>query len=297
MNILISGASGLIGSALVPYLQNKGHHIVKLTRDEQNGVFWNPEQCIIQLPEKVCFEAVIHMAGDNIADGRWNTQKKQRIRSSRIDGTTLLSQTIATLDPKPKVMLSASGIGIYGNHGERVLTESDPPGEGFLIDVSREWEAATHSAEDAGIRVAHMRIAPVLTRDGSILKQMLPVFKLGLGASLGTGKQYMSWILIDDIVRAIDYLLNNASFKGPVNLCTPNPVTNQEFTKTLGRVLHRPAILKIPQPILKIVFGEIADQELVSSTRGMPEKLINSGFEFRYPEIEEGLNHLLTEPY
>ncbi|MDY6911548.1 MAG: TIGR01777 family oxidoreductase, partial [Chloroflexota bacterium] len=226
MNILISGASGLIGSALVPYLQKEGHHIVKLTRNEQSAIFWDPEQGHIQLRESDSFEAVIHLAGENIADGRWNARKKERIRSSRIEGTTLLARTIAALERKPRVMLSASGIGIYGHQAERMLTEADPPGEGFLIDVSREWESATHPAQEAGIRVVHMRIAPVLSLKGGMLKRMVPFFKLGTGASLGTGKQYMSWIIMDDVVRAIDYLLNDESLQGPVNLCTPNPVTN-----------------------------------------------------------------------
>lgn len=297
MNILVSGASGLIGSTLVPYLQDKGHSIVRLTRNEQDDVYWNPEKGIIQLPENKRFEAVIHLAGENIAEGRWNARKMKRIRSSRIEGTNILVGTITSLDPKPKVMLSASGIGIYGNQGKRILTEADPEGEGFLIDVSREWEAATRPAQEAGIRVAHMRIAPVLSKHGGMLKRMLPVFKLGLGTSLGSGKQYMSWITIDDTVRAIDHLLGNDSLIGPVNLCSPNPVTNHDFTKILGQVLHRPAIFNMPQLVLKIMFGEIADQELVSSTRAVPEKLTNTGFKFNYPELEEGLRHLLAESH
>jgi uncharacterized protein (TIGR01777 family) len=300
VKILVTGASGLIGSALIPYLKKNGHLVTMLVRDRRIAVdaYWNPEEGIIQLPENDHFDAVIHLAGENIADGRWNDKKKQRIRFSRINGTILLTKKIAILEPKPKVMLSASGIGIYGNQGERILTESDPPGDGFLVDVSQKWESATYFAEQAHIRVVHLRIAPVLSRYGGILKRMLPFFKLGLGASLGSGKQYMSWIVIDDIIRVIDYLLHSEYCEGPVNICTPNPVTNRELTKKLGWVLHRPALLKIPQLVLKIIFGEIADQELVSSTRAIPAKLNHAGFEFRYPELEGALNYLFeSNPY
>ena len=297
MNILITGASGLIGTELTPYLQKQGHQVMKLTRNQTDDMYWRPEENIIHLPVDMHIDTVIHLAGENIAEGRWNKQKKQRIRSSRVEATALLARTISALEPKPKIMLSASGIGFYGDRGDRIITESDPAGVGFLADVSREWEAATRAAETTGIRVVHMRIAPVLSPNGGMLKRMLPAFRLGLGATLGSGKQYMSWITIDDVVRAMDFLLQTETLEGPVNLCTPHPVSNREFTKTLGRILHRPAVFRIPHPILKILFGELADKELVASSRAIPDRLIKSGFKFEYPELEKGLHHLLGKSY
>jgi len=296
MNILISGASGLIGSALVPHLQKKGHHVLNLTRNKnrQDDIVWNPARGILNLPSSTKIDAVIHLAGENIADGRWNKQKKERIRSSRIVGTTLISKTIAALDDKPKVMLSASGIGYYGSRGDQVLTEADPPGNGFLVDVSRDWEAATSTAEEAGIRVVHLRIAPVLSTKGGTLKRLLPPFRLGFGASLGSGRQYMSWILIDDIVNVMWFLVKQDALAGPVNVCSPNPITNREFSKTLAEVLKRPAVFRIPSPVLKILFGELSG-ELLSSTRAVPVRLLNAGFEFNYPRLDVGLRHLLSK--
>lgn len=295
MNILMTGASGFIGSYLVPYLQAGGHTVTALPRmrKEGTGAFWDPEKGIIELPAEQEAEGVIHLAGENIATGRWTGAKKERIRRSRVDATLLLSREIARLDSRPRVLLSASGIGIYGDQGERVLTEDDPPGQGFLVDVCREWEAATRPAQEAGLRVVHMRIAPVLALDGGMLARMLPLFRLGLGASLGPSTQYMSWILIDDILRAIDFLLSEESLEGPVNLCAPDPVTSRDFTRALGRALHRPATFRIPSPLLRIMFGQIADEELLSSTRAVPRRLLNTGFDFDHPLIEEGLKYLL----
>jgi len=296
MNILISGASGLIGSALIPYLQDRGHNILRLTRNEkqQDGIFWDPIQGVFNLPSSTSVDAVVHLAGENIAEGRWTRRKKDRIRSSRIDGTDLISRRIAELDVMPKVMLSASGIGIYGSRGDSILTEVDSPGDGFLVDVSRHWERATYPAEVAGIRVVHMRIAPVLSTKGGALKRMLPYFRYGVGATLGSGGQYMSWILIDDMVNAMDFLLNHDALAGPVNICSPNPLTNREFTRTLGRALKRPAVFRIPAFVLKVLYGELSS-ELLSSTRALPDRLLQAGFEFSYPKLDDGLHHLLKE--
>jgi len=297
MNILISGASGLIGSALVLQLQAEGHSVIRLTRrDDSDSIYWNPAHGILRLPASIRIDAVVHLAGENIAEGRWTKQKKKRIRSSRIDGTTLISQTIATLDPKPRVMLSASGIGFYGNRGDQVLTEADPPGDGFLVDVSRDWEAATSPAEEAGIRVAQLRFGPVLSIKGGALKRMLPFFRLGVGASLGSGRQYMSWVVIDDVVRAIDFLLTQDAISGPVNVCSPNPVTNREFTKTLAEVLRRPAVFRIPAIALRILLGELSG-ELLSSIRALPDRLCNAGFEFRYSELDIAFRHALSRSH
>jgi uncharacterized protein (TIGR01777 family) len=296
MNILISGASGLIGSTLVPHLEEEGHNILKLTRNEkqQDCIVWNPAQGILNLPSSTTIDAVIHLAGENIAEGRWTRRKKERIRSSRIDGTNLISRRIAELDVKPKVMLSASGIGFYGSQGDKILTEADPPGDGFLVSVSRDWEGATSPAEEAGIRVIHMRIGPVLTPKGGALKRMLPSFRFGFGASMGSGRQYMSWILIDDVVSAIGFLLVHDELSGPVNLCSPDPVNNREFARTLAKVLKRPATLRIPTAVLKILFGDLSS-ELLSSTRALPDRLLSAGFEFRYPKLDTGLRHLLSK--
>lgn len=296
MNILISGASGLIGSALVPQLENHGHNILKLTRNKklQDSIVWDPAQGILNLPTSPTIDAVIHLAGENIAEGRWTKKKKERILSSRIDGTSLISQRLAALGVKPKVMLSASGIGFYGSQGDKVLTEADYAGEGFLVDVSRDWEASTLPAQEAGIRVVHMRIGPVLSTEGGALKRMLPSFRFGLGATLGSGRQYMSWILIDDIVRAMDFLLVHDGLSGPVNLCSPHPVTNREFTRTLAKALKRPALFRVPAVVLRILFGELS-VELLSSTKALPDRLLKEGFQFSYPELDRGLNHLLSK--
>ncbi len=298
MNILVTGASGLIGSALLPYLLNKGHSVIKLEREKSpvSGLFWDPGNNIIELRNNKSFDAVIHLAGENVGDGRWTKKKKERIVSSRINGTSLISETIARLDPKPKIMLSASGIGFYGDQGNRIITENDSAGKGFLSDVCLKWEAATKPAKEAGIRVVYLRIAPVLSLKGGIIKKLLPVFKLGCGASMGPGTQYLSWIVMSDLMDAVDFILHNNTIEGPVNLCTPNPVTNFQFAKTLGRVVSRPVIFNLPSTVLKTIFGEMAKEELLFSTRAVPDRLINSNFEFTFPEVEKGLRNILKIP-
>ncbi|MEN6330542.1 MAG: TIGR01777 family oxidoreductase [Smithella sp.] len=294
MKILISGSSGFIGSALVPYLKSRGHTILRLVRDHsQQGIFWDPQQGIIDLPADANIDAVINLSGDNIAEGRWTKRKKEKIRSSRIDSTSLLAGTVVHLNPHPKVFLSSSGIGFYGDCGSVIVDETSPAGKGFLVDVSREWEAATLAAQQAGIRVANLRISLVLSSEGGIMCRLLPLFKAGLGTMLGSGSQYMSWIAIDDLNAAIDYILCNKSLSGPVNMCAPNPVTNCEFTKTLNSILKRPTLFRIPSFMLCAVLGEMGKEELLYSTRAVPKKLTSSGFEFRYPDIEKTLRHIL----
>ena len=294
MNILISGSSGFIGSAIAPYLQSRGHTILRLVRDHsQPGIFWDPGQGVIDLPADVNIDAVINLSGDNIAAGRWTKQKKEEILSSRIDSTLLLARTIARLNPHPKVFLSSSGIGFYGDCGNFTVDETSPAGRGFLVDVSRDWEAATMAARQAGIRVACLRISLVLGSEGGILRRLLPLFKAGLGPVLGSGNQYMSWIAMDDFSAAVEYLLSNRLLSGPVNLCAPNPVTNCEFTKTLNHILKRPTLFRMPSFMLNAMLGEMGKEELLYSTRAVPKKLTSSGFAFRYPDIEKTLRHLL----
>ncbi|MFC1983227.1 TIGR01777 family oxidoreductase, partial [Chloroflexota bacterium] len=215
------------------------------------------------------------------------------ILDSRAKGTRLLVDTIIRLQPPPKTLLSASGIGIYGDRHDVLLDEDDQLGEGFLVDVAREWEAITRVAVESGIRVAILRMGVVMSKEGGVLKRLLPLFKYGLGAVLGSGDQYMSWVTIDDVVRAIEYILTNEDIKGPVNMVAPNPVSNREFTKTLGMVLRRPAILKVPSWAIQAVYGEMGKELLLSSTRALPRLLLLSGFDFRFPYLEDGLMHVL----
>jgi len=294
MNILISGSSGFIGSALAPYLQSHGHTILRLVRDHsQPGIFWNPGLCVIDLPADAKIDAVINLSGDNIAAGRWTKQKKEKILSSRIDSTSLLARMAARLNPHPKVFLSSSGIGFYGDCGNVIVDEISPAGRGFLVDVSREWEAATLAARQEGIRVVCLRISLVLGSEGGILHRLLPLFKFGLGPVLGSGRQYMSWIAMDDFKAAVKYILSNKLLSGPVNLCAPNPVTNREFTETLNHVLKRPTLFRMPSFMLSAMLGEMGKEELLYSTRAVPKKLTLSGFEFRCPDIEMALRHVL----
>ncbi|OPY90627.1 MAG: Epimerase family protein [Syntrophus sp. PtaU1.Bin208] len=295
MKILMSGASGLIGSALAPYLEARGQKILRLVRNKsKTGVFWDPRQGILDLPADAEIDAAINLSGDNIGNGRWTKQKKERIRCSRIDSTFLFAERIARLNRPPKVFLSASGIGFYGDGGNIVLNETSPAGKGFLAGISREWEAAAKTAKKVGIRVANLRISPVLSRYGGLLPRLLPLSKAGLGAVLGSGKQYMSWIAVDDLVAAMDFILRTDSFSGPVNLCAPNPVTNREFTKALNAILKRPTLFRIPSFLLRAFLGEMADEEFLVSTRAVPDKLTSSGFEFKHPAIEEALRHVLS---
>jgi uncharacterized protein (TIGR01777 family) len=294
MRILVSGASGLVGSALVPYLELQGHTVVRLVRDRsKQGIFWDPPNGVIELPADMHIDAVINLSGENIAAGRWTKQRKEKILSSRINTNSLLARTITEMNPKPKAFLSASGVGYYGDCRDVIVNEDRPAGKGFLVDVSWEWEAAAKPVQGTGIRVVYLRISPVLSSEGGMLRRLLPLFKFGMGAALGSGRQYMSWIAIDDLIRAIEFIACSESLSGPVNMCSPNPVTNREFTKALNRVLKRPTLFRIPVFILKAIFGEMADEELLYSTRAVPQRLTDSGFEFKYPTIEEALRHVL----
>jgi len=298
MKILVTGSTGLVGSALIPALKSSGHQIVRLVRSkpkDASEVYWNPEQGTINAAELEGLDAVVHLAGENLAAGRWTDEKKQRIRESRVKGTRLLSETLAQLTEKPAVLVSASAVGFYGNRGDEILTEQSASGSDFLAEVCREWELATQAAAQAGIRVVNLRFGVIFSGEGGALKKMLTPFRLGVGGKLGSGRQYLSWIAIDDAVGAIEHALTNDSLRGAVNAVAPQAVTNRVFTKTLGRVLSRPTILPVPAFAARLAFGEMADATLLSSQRVEPERLSEAGYTFKYPTLEAALRHVLNK--
>jgi uncharacterized protein (TIGR01777 family) len=295
--ILISGASGMVGSAVVTKLRADGAQIVQLaraggpSRTGEQTVPWDPAQPIS--PDAVSgLDAVIHLAGESIV-GRWTPAKKARIRDSRIPATTHLAQALAQAKQKPGVFLSASAIGYYGNRGDEVLTEDKNPGSGFTADLAHEWELATTAAVQAGIRTVQMRIGVILAASGGALPKMLTPFKMGVGGRIGNGRQWMSWVDLQDIVGAIHHLLKTDSLNGPVNLVAPNPVTNAEFTKILASVLSRPAIFPMPAFAARLAFGQMADELLMASQRVAPSKLIASGYAFRFGDLRTSLKAIL----
>jgi uncharacterized protein len=298
MQVVLTGASGLIGSALVPALTTGGHGVTRLVRSDrpaQDGeAGWDPSAGRLDVPALEGADAVVHLAGETVA-GRWNDDKKRRIMDSRARSTKLIAETLAAMEPRPGVFVCASAIGYYGDRGDERLAEDSKGGEGFLADVVREWEAATLPAAEAGVRVVNLRFGIVLSPAGGALASMLTPFKLGAGGPFGGGRQYMSWIAIDDIVGAIQHALTTESLAGPVNATSPYPVTNSEFSKTLGRVLKRPSVARVPAPVLRLVVGEFS-KELLDSRRVLPMKLTDSGYEFRYPQLETALRHLLGRP-
>ena len=297
MKILISGSSGFIGKALAPLLSTGGHDVVRLVRTaretEGQSPRWDPERRLIDASRLEGVDAVVHLAGETLGKGRWSRRKKARIRSSRIEGTRFLCETLAKLEDPPKVILSASAIGYYGNRGDEALNENSGPGTGFLADVCREWEEATEPARRSGIRVVNLRIGVVLSPAGGALAQMLPPFQAGAGGVVGSGRQYISWVSIDDLAGIIEHIIGDESLEGPINAVAPRAVTNREFTKTLGRVLQRPTVMSIPSFAARVALGELADEVLLASARVLPQKLHESGYSFRYPELEAALRHVL----
>ncbi len=297
MKILVTGSTGLLGSELVPLLLEKGNSVTRVTRSRsgssEDTAYWDPSRGEIESDKLEGHDAVVHLAGENVA-GRWTEEKKTEIESSRVIGTGLLAESLAGLDSRPGVIVAASGIGYYGDRGDQVLTEDSGPGEGFLAEVCVKWEDALEPACKAGIRVVNVRIGMVLSSEGGGLEKMLLPFKLGLGGRLGSGEQYWSWISIDDVVGAIYHSIITESLSGPVNLVAPNPVTNKEFTETLGSVLGRPTVLPLPSFAARGIFGEMADELMLASTRVKPKKLLESGYEFRYPDLTGALKHLLS---
>jgi len=291
MKVFITGSSGLVGSALVPFLTQSGHEVVRLIRPTH----WDPEKGTIDRSFLDGVEAVVNLAGENIAAGRWTAARKSRIRDSRVKGTKLLSETLGKLEPPPSVLVSASATGYYGNRGSELLSEESGAGEGFLPEVCRQWEAATDAATRAGIRVVHLRLGLVLSGEGGALGKMLLPFKLGLGGRIGSGNQYWSWISIHDISAAILHAIQANGLHGPVNAVSPTPVTNAEFTKILGRVLSRPTIFPMPEFAARIALGEMADALLLASARVEPAKLVASRFGFRHRELEGALRAVMKD--
>jgi uncharacterized protein (TIGR01777 family) len=297
MKILVSGSSGLVGTALVARLKKDGHEVVPLVRSKPApgvpGVHWHPLTGIVEHEALEGFDAVVHLAGENIASGRWSAERKARIRDSRVQGTRLLCGAFERLQRPPRMLACASAVGYYGSRGDELLTEASSAGTGFLAEVCREWEQATAPAADRGVRVVSMRIGVILSPLGGALQRMLLPFKLGGGGIIGSGKQYWSWITLDDVVGAIDHVLKTEALRGPVNFVAPNPATNHEFTKTLGRVLHRPTVLPMPAFAARLALGEMADELLLSSTRVDPVRLKETDYKFSHPNLEEALRHLL----
>jgi len=297
LTFLISGASGLLGSSLVPFLTTGGHRVIRLVRKSplsaENEVFWDPASGLLDLDGIENIDVVIHLAGESIGQGRWTKEKKKKIVESRNKSTSLIAEKIAKLDPLPKVLISASAIGYYGNRGDEPLTEEDTCGADFISGVCSEWEQAAASAKIKGVRTVFLRIGITLSPLGGALNKLLLPFKLCLGGKLGPGNQYMSWIGIDDVIGAIYHVVSNNNIEGPINVVAPNPVTNLEFTKTLGKVLSRPTLFSVPETVIKPAFGEMGREILLSSTRVVPNKLLATGYRFRNPDLEGALRHLL----
>ena len=301
MTIALTGATGLIGSALRLLLESGGHRVVALRRAAASGDAggdprWDPATGGLSPGALDGVDAVAHLAGENVAGGRWTASRKARIRGSRVDGTRRLAETIAGLERRPATLVAASAIGYYGDRGDERVDESSAPGEGFLPDVCRAWEEAAAPARAAGVRVVHLRIGIVLTPAGGALRQMLPPFRFGLGGPIGSGRQYMSWVTLDDVLGGVLHVLRTADLDGPVNMVAPEPATNAEFTRTLGRVLRRPAVLPLPAVGARLAFGEMADALLLASARVEPTRLQESGFAFGYPALEGALRHVLGRP-
>jgi uncharacterized protein (TIGR01777 family) len=297
VNVLVSGAGGFIGSALVPVLRASGHRVVALTRRAdagQEAIRWDPAAGRLDAASLEGFDAVVHLAGENIGAARLTAARRRAIADSRVGGTGLLATALAGLRRPPAVLVSASGINVYGTRGDEVLREGSAPGEGFLAGVCRAWEAATTPAAEAGVRVVVPRTAMVLAPDGAALARMLPVFRAGVGGVLGPGTQWWSWISRDDLVAVIERALADEGLAGPVNAASPGAVTNREFTRTLAAVLHRPAVLPAPAFALRLVLGSLADELLLASIRVEPAALLARGFEFADPELAGALRRMLA---
>jgi uncharacterized protein (TIGR01777 family) len=297
MKILIGGSHGLVGTALIKSLEGDGHEIFRLVRyapRSESEIEWSPDRYSIALARLEGFDAVVNLAGESIAEGRWTEDKKRRIRESRVKGTKLLGDALANLTERPRTFICASAIGYYGNRADEILTETSAPGNDFLSDVCVEWEKATALATDKGIRVVNTRFGVILDRHGGALAKMLPPFRMGVGGRIGSGKQWMSWIALDDVVGALKFALVNETLSGPVNFVAPGSVTNAEFTKTLGKALSRPAIFPIPAFAVRLVFGEMADALLLASQRVEPEQLTKEGYKFQYLRLAEALRNVLA---
>lgn len=295
MRILVSGASGLVGGALTNFLTSQGHQVVRLVRRSASTpetVQWDPSRGSLDSSSLEGVDVVIHLAGESVAQ-RWTDEVKSKIKESRISGTKLLADALSRMKRKPRALVCASAIGFYGDRGTESLTEESLPGTGFLAGVCREWEDATASAAAAGIRTVNLRFGVILSTAGGALAKMLPIFQLGAGGNLGSGRQYMSWITLEDAVQSIYFAAQTEGLSGPVNIVAPQACTNAEFTATLGKVLHRPTLLPVPQFGPRLIFGEMADEMLFAGAKVLPSKLEKHGFRFQYPELETALRHEL----
>ena len=300
MRILVSGTSGLVGSALVPSLGTGGHQVVRLVRTPPgrgaSALHWDPSRGQLDPASLEGFDALIHLGGEALVQGRWNAARKAAIRESRVGSTRLLAETITRLSRPPQVFLCASAIGFYGDRKDEVLREDSPPGHDYLAEVCRAWEAAADTAARQGVRVVQHRFGVILSPRGGALRKMLPPFRMGVGGRLGDGRQYMSWIALDDVLGAIEHTLLNGTLKGPVNTVAPRCETNAGLTRALGRALRRPTLLPMPAFAARLAFGEVADALLLSSQRVEPARLLASGYRFRHPDLEPALRSLLGRP-
>ena len=297
MDVAISGVNGLIGSALAASLVADGHRVLSLTRGGISGdgeIGWDPEAGRIDAPALEGVDAVVHLAGEGIGERRWTAEQKRRIRESRVRGTSALAAAVASREHKPRVFVVASAIGYYGDRGDEVLTEKSAPGADFLAEVCEAWEAETQPAVDAGVRTVNVRTGIVLAPDGGVLARMLVPFKLGAGGKQGSGKQWMSWITLEDEVAALRAAIDDERLAGPVNLTAPNPVTNAEFAQTLGHVLHRPTFLPTPMFALRLRYGgELVSSLLLAGQRVVPSRLVAIGFSFRHPVLQTALEAIV----
>src|SRR5215213_2813792 len=296
MRILITGSSGLIGKALQKSFKAKGYEMLLASRKEpehENEIQWNPDsgfadEDVLRLEG---LDAVIHLAGENIAGLRWTDEKKKAIRDSRVHGTRTMIEAFARLERKPAVFVSASATGFYGDRGDQEMIETSPAGDTFLSEVCKEWESESRRAEDMGIRTVLLRNGIVLSKDGGALATMLTPFKFGVGGVIGSGKQWMSWVSLDDVVEVVSFAIENQKVRGAINVTSPHPVTNEEFTKALGEVLYRPTFLPLPEFAVNLVFGEMGDALLIDSTRVVPKRLLDNGYNFKYPDLKSALEH------
>ncbi|HVF66511.1 MAG TPA: TIGR01777 family oxidoreductase [Pyrinomonadaceae bacterium] len=303
MKVIVTGSGGLVGRALIRSLLADGHSVTRLVRGgaqqfrtpSSTAVEWNPDKGTIDAGALEGHDAAVHLAGEPIAEGRWDDAKKRRIMESRSKGTRLIAETLAGLSEKPRVLVSASATGFYGDRGGEVLREESASGDNFVSEVCREWEKGTLAASQAGVRVVHLRIGVVFSGEGGALPKMLTPFKLGVGGKLGSGRQYMSWITLEDLVRVIRRAMEDEHMRGPVNAVAPGAVTNEEFTKALGRVLGRPTLFAVPAFAARLAFGEVADELLLSSARVEPARLKEAGFDFKHADVEAALRSVLNK--
>jgi uncharacterized protein (TIGR01777 family) len=300
LHVAITGASGLIGRALSAFLTTGGHRVTALVRrtPRSGEARWDPDRRTIDTGALEGVDAVVHLAGENVGEGRWTAERKRRIRDSRVGGTALLASALAGMSPRPKVLVAASGVGIYGPQGDAVLTEESPvgPAGNFFVDLAREWEAAADLAERGNLRVSQARFGAVLSPGGGALAKLLPPFRAGLGGRLGDGQAWMSWVSLDDAIGAIHHALFSGSIAAPFNVAAPHPVTNREFTRVLAGVLRRPALIPVPAAALRLLFGQMADATILSSIRVHPAALERDGYRFRHPDLETALRYLLGRP-